>query len=111
MPKEKLGYTASETPVPEHMDEYYSRENQEKYGVLGIELYFTDLQKFVNAQNHGYSFGETYQTALSEIRKGRKTSCWMWYVFPQIQGLGWSGTTAYFSIKFFSDIFLLKNSL
>jgi len=99
LPKEKLGYTASETPVPEHMDKYYSHENQEKYGVLGIELYFTDLQKFVNAQNHGYGFGETYQTALAEIRQGRKISCWMWYIFPQMQGLGWSGTTAYFSIK------------
>jgi len=99
LPKEKLGYTASETPAPEHMNEYYSCEEQKKYGVLGIELYFTDLQKFVNAQNHGYSFGATYHTALSEIRQGRKTSCWMWYVFPQIQGLGWSGTTACFSIK------------
>ena len=99
LPKEKLGYTASETPAPEHMNEYYSCEEQKKYGVLGIELYFTDLQKFVNAQKHGYSFGATYHTALSEIRQGRKTSCWMWYVFPQIQGLGWSGTTAYFSIK------------
>lgn len=103
LPKEKLGYSVSETPVPEHMDEYYSRENQEKYGVLGIELYFTDLQKFINAQNHGYSFGETYQTALAEIRQGRKISHWMWYVFPQIQGLGWSGTTAYFSIKDLSE--------
>ena len=103
LPKEKLGYTVSETPVPEHMDKYYSREKQEKYGVLGIELYFTDLQKFVNAQNHGYSFGETYQTALSEIRQGRKISHWIWYVFPQIQGLGWSGTTAYFSIKDLSE--------
>ncbi len=103
LPKEKLGYTASETPVPEHMDAYYSHEKQETYGVLGIELYFTDLQKFIHAQNHGYSFGETYQTALAEIRQGRKISCWMWYVFPQIQGLGWSGTTAYFSIKDLSE--------
>ena len=99
LPKEKLGYAASETPVPEHMDKYYSHENQEKYGVLGIELYFTDLQKFINAQNHGYSFGATYQTALSEIRQGRKTSHWIWYVFPQIQGLGHSSTSVYFSIK------------
>ncbi|MDE6004323.1 MAG: DUF1810 family protein [Oscillospiraceae bacterium] len=103
LPKEKLGYTNSETPVPEHMNEYYSLEKQEKYGVLGIELHFTDLQKFINAQNHGYNFGETYQTALSEIKQGRKASCWMWYVFPQIQGLGWSGTTAYFSIKNLSE--------
>ena len=99
LPKEKLGYTASETPAPGHMDEYYSRENQEKYGVIGIELYFTDLQKFINAQNYGYGFGETYQTALSEIRQGRKISCWMWYVFPQIKGLSRDRTTACFSVR------------
>jgi len=99
LPKEKIGYAPDETPNPNHMDEYYPREKQEQYGVLGIELRLTDLQKFVDAQEHGYSFGETYATALSEIKRGRKISHWIWYVFPQIQGLGWSGTTAHFSIK------------
>ncbi|MBE6853818.1 MAG: DUF1810 domain-containing protein [Ruminococcus sp.] len=59
----------------------------------------TELQKFIDAQDHGYGFGETYQTAFSEILQGEKVSHWMWYVFPQIKGLGLSGTTAYFSIK------------
>lgn len=99
LPKEKLGYTPDETPVPDHMDAYYPREKQEEYGVLGIELRLTDLQKFVDAQERGYSFGETYETALSEMKQGQKVSHWIWYVFPQIQGLGISGTTAYFSIK------------
>ncbi|MBQ9695042.1 MAG: DUF1810 domain-containing protein [Oscillospiraceae bacterium] len=81
------------------MDEYYPHEKQAKYGALGIELYCTDLQKFVDAQAHGYGFGETYETALSEMKQGCKVSHWIWYVFPQIQGLGLSGTTAYFSIK------------
>ena len=99
LPKEKHGYTPDETPDPDHMDAYYPRDEQEKYGVLGIELRLTDLQKFVDAQEHGYSFGETYETALSEMRQGQKVSHWIWYVFPQIQGLGISGTTAYFSIK------------
>jgi len=99
LPKEKLGYAVSETPDSDHMDEYYPRERQEQYGVLGIELRLTDLQKFIDAQDHGYSFGETYQTALQEIKQGEKVSHWIWYVFPQIQGLGLSGTTAYFSIK------------
>ncbi len=99
MPKEKLGYDSSDTPDPNHMDEYYPREKQEQYGVLGIELRMTDLQKFIDAQDRGYSFGETYQTALSEMKQGEKVSHWIWYVFPQIQGLGLSGTTAYFSIK------------
>ncbi len=99
LPKEKLGYAPDEMPDPDHMDAYYPRDEQEKYGVLGIELRLTDLQKFVDAQEHGYSFGETYETALSEMRQGQKISHWIWYVFPQIQGLGISGTTAYFSIK------------
>lgn len=103
LPKEKLGYTSTETPDPDHMDAYYTREEQDRYGVLGIELYLTDLQKFIDAQDYGYSFGETYQTALKEIKQGEKISHWIWYVFPQIQGLGFSGTTAYFSIKDLSE--------
>ncbi|MBP3380277.1 MAG: DUF1810 family protein [Ruminococcus sp.] len=99
LPKEKLGYAVSETTDPDHMDEYYPREKQEQYGVLGIELYLTDLQKFIDAQDYGYGFGETYQTALAEMKRGEKISHWIWYVFPQIQGLGLSGTTAYFSIR------------
>ncbi len=99
LPKEKLGYAPSETPDPDHMDAYYPREKQEKYGVLGIELRMTDLQKFIDAQDNGYGFGETYDTAFAEISRGMKQSCWMWYVFPQIQGLGRSGNTALFSIR------------
>ena len=99
IPKQKIGYSSDETPDPNHMNEYYSIEEQEKYGVLGIELYCTDLQKFINAQEYGYDFGETYQTALDEMKQGYKVSHWIWYVFPQIQGLGLSGITAYFSIK------------
>lgn len=99
IPKQKIGYSSDETPDPNHMNEYYSIEEQEKYGVLGMELYCTDLQKFINAQEYGYDFGETYQTALDEMKQGYKVSHWIWYVFPQIQGLGLSGTTAYFSIK------------
>ena len=67
--------------------------------MVGIELRMTDLQKYIDAQEKGYDFGEPYQTALSEIKNGRKITHWIWYVFPQIQGLGWSGITAYFSIR------------
>jgi uncharacterized protein (DUF1810 family) len=41
-----------------------------------------DLQRFVEAQARNYA------EALDELRRGRKTSHWMWYVFPQIAGLG-----------------------
>jgi uncharacterized protein (DUF1810 family) len=42
------------------------------------------LQRFVSAQDEG----GTYDRALAELRAGRKTSHWMWFVFPQIAGLG-----------------------
>lgn len=43
-----------------------------------------DLERFVTAQDQG----RTYAAALAELRRGRKTSHWMWFVFPQIAGLG-----------------------
>jgi uncharacterized protein (DUF1810 family) len=52
-----------------------------------------DLQRFVRAQEHDY------EEALSEIRSGRKRSHWMWYVFPQFEGLGNSPTSRQFAIK------------
>jgi uncharacterized protein (DUF1810 family) len=45
-----------------------------------------DLQRFVAAQDGG----GTYDRAVAELRAGRKTSHWMWFVFPQIAGLGYS---------------------
>ncbi|HEX8548286.1 MAG TPA: DUF1810 domain-containing protein [Cytophagaceae bacterium] len=52
-----------------------------------------DLQRFLDAQKSDYS------TALAEIKRGRKQSHWMWYIFPQIQGLGYSSTSKYYAIK------------
>ena len=52
-----------------------------------------DLERFLDAQATDYS------RALSEIRNGRKQSHWMWYIFPQIAGLGLSDTAQFYSIK------------
>ncbi len=52
-----------------------------------------DLQRFVDAQ------AAAYAAALAEIRKGRKTSHWMWFAFPQIAGLGHSATSQHFAIR------------
>jgi uncharacterized protein (DUF1810 family) len=54
-----------------------------------------DLERFVTAQDAGGS----YQRAVAELRTGRKTSHWMWYVFPQIAGLGQSPTSKLYSIS------------
>lgn len=51
------------------------------------------LKRFVDAQK------AAYQIALTEVKNGRKQSHWMWYIFPQIQGLGYSETSKYYAIK------------
>lgn len=53
------------------------------------------LQRFVDAQDSG----GTYAAALDELRRGRKTGHWMWFVFPQISGLGRSATSQHFAIS------------
>lgn len=52
-----------------------------------------DLQRFVDAQEH------EYQRALAEIISGRKRSHWMWYVFPQVDGLGSSSMSREYAIR------------
>lgn len=57
----------------------------------------SNLQRFLDAQK------SSYQTALTEIKNGRKRSHWMWYIFPQIQGLGFSETSKFYAIKDVSE--------
>ena len=51
-----------------------------------------DLERFVTAQ------APIYAQALSELQAGRKQSHWMWFVFPQLAGLGRSGTARFYGI-------------
>jgi uncharacterized protein (DUF1810 family) len=53
-----------------------------------------DLQRFVDAQGGG-----VYERALAELRAGRKRSHWMWFVFPQLRGLGRSETSRFFGLE------------
>jgi uncharacterized protein (DUF1810 family) len=52
-----------------------------------------DLQRFVDAQS------DVYETVLSELRAGAKRSHWIWFVFPQLKGLGRSPTAQHFGIS------------
>ena len=52
-----------------------------------------DLARFLTAQE------DEYPQALSEIRAGQKRTHWMWFVFPQIQGLGTSKPAQFYAIK------------
>lgn len=60
--------------------------------VMGPDDRF-DLNRFVQAQE------EVYAQALAEIKLGRKRSHWMWFIFPQIDGLGYSSTAKFYAIK------------
>jgi uncharacterized protein (DUF1810 family) len=52
-----------------------------------------DLNRFVQAQE------SDYEQALSELRRGRKRSHWIWYIFPQFDGLGFSSMSKRYAIK------------
>jgi uncharacterized protein (DUF1810 family) len=54
-----------------------------------------DLERFVTAQDAGGVYGQ----AVAELRRGRKTSHWMWFVFPQIAGLGRSPVAQRYAIS------------
>lgn len=53
----------------------------------------TDLQRFKDAQRNDY------EQALQEVKSGRKCTHWMWYIFPQIRGLGMTPISDYYSIR------------
>ena len=52
-----------------------------------------NLKRFIEAQK------SDYESALEQVRQGKKTGHWMWYIFPQIIGLGNSETSVYFAIR------------
>jgi uncharacterized protein (DUF1810 family) len=52
-----------------------------------------NLNRFCQAQE------TTYESALSEIRSGRKKTHWMWFIFPQYAGLGFSSTSVFYATK------------
>ena len=58
-----------------------------------------DVERFVRAQDGG-----EYERALAEIRAGRKESHWIWYVFPQVRGLGYSEMAQYYGIASHAEL-------
>ena len=53
----------------------------------------TGINRFIRAQEN------IYPQVVNELQNGKKTSHWMWFIFPQIEGLGFSSTSKYYSIK------------
>jgi uncharacterized protein (DUF1810 family) len=58
------------------------------------------LERFLTAQSSGES---GFVTALSELRAGRKRSHWIWYIFPQLAGLGHSSTARLYAVRDFAE--------
>lgn len=58
----------------------------------GVVRMHGGLQRFVAAQ------GDVYATVRAELQRGRKDTHWMWYIFPQLRGLGYSETAQYYGI-------------
>lgn len=52
-----------------------------------------DLSRYLEAQE------QTYEEALLEVKAGQKTGHWMWFIFPQLAGLGFSEASRYYAIK------------
>ena len=59
----------------------------------GVEDDSHNLSRFVHAQV------DVYEQALAELHSGKKESHWMWYIFPQMDGLGFSSTSKHYAIK------------
>lgn len=70
------------------MELYYSM-----LWTMGGKMAESPLARFVQAQESSYA------TALQELKQGKKTSHWIWYIFPQIIGLGYSETAKFYAIK------------
>ena len=63
---------------------------------LGKSAKRPDVKRFLEAQNREYA---GYKQALEEVRSGRKRSHWIWYIFPQVKGLGYSQMANFYGIK------------
>jgi len=62
-----------------------------------------DLDRFLEAQR------ETYNNALREIREGSKQSHWMWFIFPQLKGLGFTDYNIFYGIENLKEASLYLN--
>lgn len=65
---------------------------EESIGILAPDPF--DIERFIKAQNAD----NTYQRALEEMQRGHKTSHWIWFIFPQLKGLGHSRYSQYYGL-------------
>lgn len=63
-----------------------------------------NLQRFIDAQN------EVYKDVICELKNGNKESHWMWFIFPQLKGLGKSETAEYYGIENINEAIAYTNN-
>lgn len=100
LPLLSCGYTPFTLPYAKAVDmkAFYTKEEQDKFGVVGIELESEPLQRFIAGQTGAIEECSSYDTALEEICSGQKQNHWIWYVFPQIKGLTTDPVTEYYAV-------------
>lgn len=113
LPLLSCGYTPFTLPYAkaEDMQAYYTKEEQDKHGVVGIELESEPLQRFLAGQAGSLPDCSSYNEALVEIRSGRKQTHWIWYVFPQIKGLTSDPVTEYYAVTLQEAIAFLEHPI
>ncbi|MEE5994609.1 MAG: DUF1810 family protein [Oscillospiraceae bacterium] len=101
LPLLKCGYTPFtwQEAKPEQMESFYSKEQQAKYHVVGIELEEEPLQKYLVGQAGVIPECSSYDKAFQEIQSGRKMTHWIWYTFPQIKGLTVDTVTEFYALQ------------
>ena len=67
---------------------------------------YLGVDRFIEAQNRN----NTYQKALEEVKNGKKTSHWIWFIFPQMSGLGKSELSKYYGINGREEAFQYINN-
>lgn len=78
---------------------WHTKSREQMSHATGGAMSETSVERFVQAQDGG-----VYERALAEIRSGRKRSHWIWYIFPQAQGLGNSEMATYYGIASASEL-------
>ena len=71
---------------------FFKKKEEEPKKIQPKERKDHSLERFVDAQERMYNM------ALTEVKSGKKLSHWIWYIFPQLKGLGMSGNSHYYGI-------------
>ena len=96
----KCGYTpfTLRERSPHDAEKYFTKNELTKYYVAYIEFEEIPLQRFLSGHAGDIPNCSSYATALSEIKNGKKTTHWIWYVFPQIKGRTIDDVTEYYAL-------------